>query len=118
MGVEWICHFPAKTEELLLDYVIMEFHALVVLELVRGCAITSRFFVLSAMIVYSFNSYLDLYISGFGSIGARCKLACQSVKCTFRMESFSQCCLPMDLRGGVLTKLLYRFLSSLRIGER
>ena len=52
----------------------LEFLELVVLELVRGCAMTSRFFVLSAKIVFSFNSYLDLYISGFGSIGVRCSL--------------------------------------------
>ena len=69
----------------------LEFHELVVLELVRGCAMTSHFFGLSAKIMFSFNSYLNLYISGFESNGARCKLACQSVKCTFRMKSFSQC---------------------------
>ena len=60
---------------------------------------TSRFFVLSAKIVFSFNSYLDLYIWGFESIVARCKLACMSVCKVYISYEVLFTVLPMDLRG-------------------
>ena len=81
----------------------LEFHALVVLELVRGCVMTPCFFVLSAKIVFSFNSYLDLYIWGFESIGARCKLACMSVCKVYISYEVLFAVLPIriEVRGSV-----------------
>ena len=64
----WIWQFPAKTGDSGTDYVSSWFRALVVLRLLRGCApSTSRvynLFVLTEKFVFTYDSYLYLYISG------------------------------------------------------